>query len=103
MDIKKIFGAINSLIPFWSNNVVSYFGVGSEYAMTINIILAQIFSSMESNFTEQIMSGFLIIISLTLIFYKLGYNICDIICKKLIQLQFMVMKILKICQIHHIL
>lgn len=79
MDIKKIFGAITSLIPFWSNNLVSYFGFGSEYAMTFNIILSQIIQLVETNSNEKIIIGFFIVVSSLLLFHKLGFDIYSLL------------------------
>jgi SpoVK/Ycf46/Vps4 family AAA+-type ATPase len=79
MDIKKIFGAITSLVPFWSNNIVSYFGFGSEYAMTINIILTQFIQLMENNFNEKLVMALLGIGIIILLTNKLGYSLTDIL------------------------
>jgi hypothetical protein len=79
MDIKKIFSAITSLVPFWSNNIASYFGFGSEYAMTINIILAQFIQLMENNFNEKLVMCLLVVIVTILFTNKLGYSLTDLL------------------------
>ena len=79
MDIKKIFGAITSLIPFWSNNLVTYFGFGSEYAMTFNIVLSQFIQLAENNCNDKMIIGLFVLVGGVLMFHKLGYNIYDLL------------------------
>ena len=67
---SKLFGSLVSLVPFWANNLIGYFGLGSEYSMLLNIVLNEVLNSAQNNLSPIIINWTIGIIGCLLIAYK---------------------------------
>jgi ATP-dependent 26S proteasome regulatory subunit len=70
MDIKQLFSSLTSLIPFWSNSVIGFIGLGPEYTVTLNLVFGSLISHVEQLITEEIAIGTIVFVVITAICYK---------------------------------
>ncbi len=71
---QTIYNGIVNIIPFWSNNIIQYLGLGNEYNLALNLILTEIIKIFLNNMNDILCFILFISIGLILVSYKLGYN-----------------------------
>lgn len=78
MTASKVFSTITALVPFWVSSIVKYYGLGSEYSMTLNVALSQLIVIGESKLTDNVLISIIGLCLGLITCYRMGYQVTDL-------------------------
>lgn len=84
---QTLYNGLINIVPFWSSNIISIYGLGNEYNIVFNLIISELLKITTQTLNDNILITITLIIGLIILGYKYGFTIkINLFEKKIIKI-----------------